>query len=312
MHGWYTKTNLAGGGIMKKIKVAIIGLDSSHSIQFAKRAQAPECEEAQKVDGLEIISCMRFETPFQDKKGLDERTAQLEKWGVKVYEDFDKAVEGAEALLLEVNDPALHVEYFEKAAKLGLPLFLDKPLADNMENGLEIASIAKKYNVRMFSASSLRFIKNIEEIIDGFEDVQCASVFGPLGIAFAGESVVWYGVHAFEMLQRMMGRGALEVSVVKDDKGVVAVIKYKDGRRGVVELAEGAFVYGGSMRSNSDKAVFVADMTFAYKGLLEKIVDFFNGSSVPVEFEDTLEIMNMLDATVKSMKSGKAEKLTII
>jgi len=294
---------------MKKIKTAIIGLDTSHSIQFTMRAQAPECEKDQKVEGLEIISCMRFETPFQDKKGLDERTAQLEGWGVKVYEDFDKAVEGAEALLLEVNDPSLHVEYFEKAAKLGLPMFLDKPLADTMENGLAIKELSEKYNVRMFSASSLRFIRNMKEAVDSVKDIQCASVFGPLGIAAAGESVVWYGVHAFEMLQRMMGCGAAEVSVVKDDKGVVAVVKYSDGRRGVVELAEGAFVYGGSVRSNDDKQVFIADMTYAYKGLLERIVSFFKGGPAPMEFKDTLEIMNLLDATVKSMKSGKSEKL---
>ncbi len=294
---------------MKKIKVAIVGLDSSHSIQFANRAQAPECEPDQKVEGIEIISCMRFETPFQDKKGLDERTAQLEGWGVKVYEDFDKTVEGAEALLLEVNDSSLHVEYFEKAAKLGLPVFLDKPLADTMENGLEIARIAKEYNVRMFSASSLRFIENMVDTVDKVENIQCTSVFGPLGIAAAGESVVWYGVHAFELLQRAMGRGAKEVTAVNDEKGVVAVIHYEDGRRGVVELAKGAFVYGGSVRSNDDKAVFICDMNYAYKGLLERIVAFFNGAPAPVEFEDTLEIMNLLDTTVRAMKSGKTEKL---
>lgn len=295
---------------MKKIKAAIIGLDTSHSIQFSMRAQAPDCEPDQKVEGLEIISCMRFETPFQDKNGLDERSAQLEEWGVKVYEDFDKTVEGAEALLLEVNDPTLHVEYFEKAAKLGLPVFLDKPLADTMDNGLEIARIAKEYNVRMFSASSLRFIGNMEETVNKFNDIQCASVFGPLGIAPAGESVVWYGVHAFEILERAMGRGAKAVTAVKDEKGVVAVVHYKDGRRGVVELAEGAFVYGGNVRTDSDKDVFICDMKYAYKGLLERIVSFFNGGPAPVEFEDTLEIMNLLDTTVRSMKSGKTEKLT--
>lgn len=294
---------------MKKIKAAIIGLDSSHSIQFSMRAQAPDCDPDQKVEGLEIISCMRFETPFQDKKGLDERTAQLEAWGIKVTEDFDEAVKGADALLLEVNDPALHVEYFEKAAKLGVPLFLDKPLADNMENGLKIAEIAKKYNVKMFSASSLRFIKNMEETINKFDDIQCVSVFGPLGLAAAGSSVVWYGVHAFEILQRAMGCGAKSVTAVNDEKGVVAVVHYADGRRGVVELAKGAFVYGGSVRSDSDKDVFICDMTYAYKGLLERIVSFFNGGNTPVEFEDTLEIMNLLDATVRSMNSGKTENL---
>jgi predicted dehydrogenase len=294
---------------MKKMKVAIIGLDTSHSLQFTMRAQAHECDPDQRVDGLEVISCMRFETPFQDKKGLDERTAQLEEWGVKVYEDFDRAVEGAEALLLEVNDPTLHVEYFEKAAKTGLPVFLDKPLADTYENGLEIARIAKEYNVRFFSASSLRFIGNMVKTVEKFDDIQCASVFGPLGIAPAGESVVWYGVHAFEILQRAMGCGAEAVTAVNDEKGVVAVVHYKDGRRGVVELAKGAFVYGGSIRTDSDKDVFVCDMTYAYKGLLELIVRFFKGGLAPVEFDETLEIMNLLDTTVRAMKSGKTEKL---
>ncbi|MBN2557274.1 MAG: Gfo/Idh/MocA family oxidoreductase [Clostridia bacterium] len=297
---------------MKKIKASIIGLDTSHSIQFTQRAQAPDCDPQQRVDGLEIISCMRFETPFQDRKGLDERSAQLEKWGVKVYEDFDRTVAGADALLLEINDPILHLEYFKKAAALGKPIFLDKPLADNIENGLEIVRIARESNIRMFSASSLRFIKDLEEVTDRMEGIQCASVFGPLGLAAAGESVVWYGVHTFEMLQRLMGSGAVEVSVVKDGKGVVAVVGYNDGRRGVVELAEGAFVYGGSVRSDSDKAVFIADMTYAYKGLLDRIVAFFNGGPSPVSLDATLEIMNMIDATVKAMKSGKTEKLTAV
>lgn len=295
---------------MKKIKAAIIGLDTSHSIQFSMRTMAKDCDPEQRVEGLEILSCMRFETPFQDKKGLDERTAQLEEWGVKVTESFEEAVEGAEALLLEVNDPALHVEYFEKAAKLGLPIFLDKPLADNMANGLEIARLVKKYNVRMFSASSLRFINSMEESISKFEDIQCASIFGPLGIAPTGESVVWYGVHAFEILQRIMGCGAESVTAVNDEKGVVAVVHYKDGRRGVIELAKGAFVYGGNVRTDSDKDVFLCDMTYAYKGLLDRIVAFFNGGPAPVEFDDTLEIMNLLDTTVRSMKSGKNEKLS--
>ncbi len=297
---------------MKKIKAAIIGLDTSHSIQFTQRAQAPDCEPEKKVDGIEIISCMRFETPFQDKKGLDERTRQLEEWGVKVYEDFESTVEGADALLLEINDPTLHLEYFKKAVELGKPIFLDKPLAENIENGREIVKIAHENNARVFSASSLRFVKEVEKAAEKIKDMQCASVFGPLGMALAGESVTWYGVHTFEMLQRLMGNGAEKISVVKDEKGIVAVVGYSDGRRGVVELAEGAYVYGGSVRSNEDKEVFIADMEFAYKGLLDRIVAFFNGADAPVELYETLEIMNMLDTTVKAMKTGKTEKLTSI
>ena len=56
---------------MQETKVAIVGLDTSHSIQFAKRMQDPACPADQKVEGLRATACLSFETPFQDRKGLE-------------------------------------------------------------------------------------------------------------------------------------------------------------------------------------------------------------------------------------------------
>ena len=103
-----------------KVKIALIGLDTSHSIAF------PEIiKERGDNTPLEVISCLRFETPFQGKEGLDKRQEILEGMGIKVTEDFDEAVAGADALMLEVNDPAYHLEYFSRCATLGKPIFLD-------------------------------------------------------------------------------------------------------------------------------------------------------------------------------------------
>jgi len=294
---------------MNNMKVAIIGLDTSHSIQFTKRMQDPNCEKEQKVEGLQAISCMAFVTPFQDEKGIKERTEQLEKIGIKVTNSFEEAIKGAEAIMIEINDAALHLEYFEKCAQLNLPIFLDKPLADTIENGIKIYEIIKKYNVKVFSASSLRFVKEIQEAVDTIKNPEKANVFGPLGIAPAGESVVWYGVHTFEMLQKLLGRGATSIKAYKDKEGVIAIVKYDDKRRGIVELNEGAWVYGGSLRTSQERISFSINMDMAYKSELEKISNFFHGGKEPVDFLDTLEVMNMLDTTVKSLKSGKEEKL---
>ena len=125
-----------------ELKIAIIGLDSSHSIEFARRMQAPDCPQDQRVAGMRALSCLRFETPFQDRQGLDERQAQLEFWGVRVTEDFDEAVADCDALFIVINDPQYHLEYFTRAAALGKPLFLDKPLADTVENGRQMCALA--------------------------------------------------------------------------------------------------------------------------------------------------------------------------
>lgn len=124
--------------IQNPLRVTIIGLDTSHAIEFARRLQAPDCDDKQKVSGLAIVSCLRFATPFQSEEGLDERQAQLESWGIKVTTDFDEAVENCDALIVTINDPAFHEEYFARSADSGKPIFLDKPLAHNLESGRAI------------------------------------------------------------------------------------------------------------------------------------------------------------------------------
>jgi hypothetical protein len=292
-----------------ELKIAVIGLDTSHSTEYPRRMQSPECPANLRVDGLRAVSCLRFSTPFQSEEGLDTRQKELESWGVKVVTDFDEAVAGCDAVMLEINDPAYHLDYFMKCANLGKPIFLDKPLADNLKNGQIICKTAKEKGLRMFSASSLRFASELEESCEEMPDAKYVSIYGPLGDAPTGSKVVWYGVHAFEMLQRIMGRGAVGVFARGDKAGVVAIVEYPDDRRGVVELTNEAYFYGGCLRDVERGVQFRVDSGAIYSKELRMIKDFFNGAKTPVEFEDTLEVMAMLDAADRSVDSGKSESL---
>ncbi len=77
-----------------EIKVALIGLDTSHTIEFVNRMQGPECAVDQRVSGLRAVNCLRFGTPFQNEEGLNNRQKQLESWGIKVTTKFEEAVAG--------------------------------------------------------------------------------------------------------------------------------------------------------------------------------------------------------------------------
>lgn len=292
---------------MSDLRVALIGLDTSHTVEFARRMQAPDVAPEQKVDGLSAVTCLRFETPFQDKDGLDKRQAQLEAWGVKVTTEFDEAVADCDAIMLEVNDPAYHVEYFTKVAGLGKPVFLDKPLADTIQNGRLIADMAKEQGVRVWSASSLRFVPQLGEAIEAIPEPTMAQTYGALGKAPAGSSIVWYGVHAFEMLERAIGRGAVRVSARRDQIGVVAIVEYADARRGIVELNEGSYLYGGCLRVKDKAAPYIVNMGRAYSDELVLVEKFFRGGESPVPMEDAIEVMAMLDAAERSVSSGKPE-----
>ena len=104
-----------------EIKIAVIGLDTSHSIEFTKRMQAPDCPADMKVDGLRVMTCLAFVTPFQNEEGINTRIKQLEAWGVKITSTLEETVKGADAVMIEIDDPSLHLEYFKKC------LFLNEP-----------------------------------------------------------------------------------------------------------------------------------------------------------------------------------------
>jgi predicted dehydrogenase len=294
---------------MGDLKVAIVGLDTSHSIEFSRRMNAPDCDPKMKVNGLKVVSCMRFETPFQNKEGLDARQKQLESWEIKVTESFDECIADCDAIILEINDPAYHLEYFKKVTQLGKPIFLDKPLADTYASGKAICDLAKKNNVRVFSSSSLRFVTAIVEAKKAISEPEFVNVYVALGTAFAGSSVVWYGVHTMEMLQRLMGSGAVSLKATQDEKGVVCFVKYKNGSRGIVELNSGSYIYGGAVRTKGQAHPFVVDMSMAYTLQLIEIAKFFNGEEAPVSMDETLEVMDLLDTAQRSLDSGKEEML---
>ena len=292
--------------MMKKdLKVAIIGLDTSHSIEFTRRMQAPDCPEEAKVHGMKVVTCLRFITPFTDVDILDKRQQQLEEWGVKVTESFEEAVSDCDAIMMEVNDPAYHVEYFKKCAELNKPIFLDKPLADTYKNGKMIYNLAKEKNVKVISSSPLRYSKALVDVCNEISNPVQTYCYGPLGIPPVGSGIIWYGVHCFEMLQRAMGQGAIKVDARKDKAGAVVIVEYPDNRRGIVELTVGAYVYGGSLKAKDKNQSYIVDGSMFYTEELREIKKFFTFGESSVILEDALEVMNLLDCATQSYEMNQ-------
>jgi hypothetical protein len=285
------------------LRIAVIGLDTSHAIEFPRRMQAPDCQPDLRVEGLRTVSCLRFPTPFTDEATLANRQRQLQDWGVKVTEHFAEAVADCDAIMLEINDPAYHLAYFERCLALKKPIFLDKPLADTLANASEIIHLARQNHIPLLSASSLRFAAGLLDACQTVPQPAQATIYGPLGIPPAGEGLVWYGVHAFEMLQRAMGRGAISIDARRDAAGVVSIVTYPDKRRGIVELTTGVYTYGGTLRHQATVCPFQIDSSRIYTEELTVIRDFFRTGQAPLEWADSLEVMALLEGAVRSSQN---------
>lgn len=295
--------------MVNPVKIALIGLDTSHSVELPKLMQDKSVQEDFQVPQMRAVSCLRFDTPFQNTDGLNKRQEYLESIGVKVTLDFEEAVADCDGIMLTINDASYHRKYFELAAKLGKPIFMDKPMTDSLDNANAIAAAAKENNVRWCTASSLRFDNDLVNALKSGINAKEALVWGPYNRAPAGSSILWYGVHTFEILERIMGRGAVTVTASPDREGYVFHVAYADGRRGVLSMVNSCYRYGGVIRDRSAKEQLfqcTCKIPF-YVMMLRELVGFFQGGKAPVEFDESYEILSMLMAAERSAVSGRPE-----
>ena len=113
------------------------------------------------------------------------------------------------------------------------------------------------------------------------------------------------------MLVALMGRGARSVFARNDEAGAVATVSYGNNKRGLIELNNGFYRYGGHLITPKNSFQFNSEGEFHYKNLMEQILDFLHNGTIPVELEETLEVLAILEAMENSIASGKEEVICL-
>jgi predicted dehydrogenase len=112
-----------------------------------------------RLDGFEIVGLMS--RSLKGKKVPDELK------GYPLYEDFDQALKEAKPDAVSINSwPNTHAEYAIKAIEAGCHVFLEKPIATNIEDAEAVVAAARKHKRKLVLGYILRvhpsWIKFIE------------------------------------------------------------------------------------------------------------------------------------------------------
>jgi predicted dehydrogenase len=297
----------------RELKIGIVGLDTSHTVAFTQLMQGASTPVEQRIEGMRVAHALRFPSPFQDEKGQDGRQAEMEALGVVMKTSVADVAQGMDALFLEINDPALHLQFFRQVAGLGLPIFLDKPLAADLATGRQLVELAQAKRTNVWSSSSLRYTRRLVAARKQMTALPTlCSVFGALGKAAAGSDIVWYGCHVTEMLVTSMGLGAQSVMAVEDPAGVVAVVTYPNGRRAVAEYNRGSYTYGGRVQAGGEVLYFDNTGDLLYYNLLIEIKRWLDTGALPVTLEESLEVQAIMEAVERSLAQKQAVDLATL
>ena len=287
----------------EKIKVGIIGLDTSHALAFTKVLNDPKV--SAELAGFPVVAVYTKGSP--DIESSVERvpayTKQIQTMGVEVVGSIDELLKRVDAVLLETNDGRPHLEQLRPVLKAGKPCFIDKPIAGSLKDAITIFAEAKQAGVPIFSSSSLRYGKGSQAARAGkLGRISKCETHSPASLEPTHPDLFWYGIHGVESLFTVMGTGCK--SVVRSSEGgkITVVGKWDGGRIGTFREGSG---YGG--HAVGDKGEGDVGSSDGYAPLLVEIVKFFRSGKPPVSAEETLEIYAFMEAADESKRQGGAE-----
>lgn len=315
--GFMKKTLIAGLGVgliheqvlgktdfPKPIRVGIIGL-SVHSADFTEILNSQKNED--EFMGCRVVAIYHppgnEDVEFSPER-LEKFSNTIKQHGVEFLESIDAVLKKSDAVMLLTNDGRPHLEQLLPILKSGKPVYIDKPLAENLSQVHAIFEASGQHGVPVFSSSALRY-GDIQKIRMGkvVGQVLGADAYSPAPLQASHVDLFWDGIHGVEILYTVMGTGCKSVTCTHHTDADVVVGTWSDGRIGVFRgLRKGKLGFGGTVYG-SDGIAAIGSFS-GYQPLVAAIAEFFRTGQVPVERDETIEIYTFMAAAEESRRRG--------
>jgi len=284
------------------LRLGIIGTDTSHVIDFTKLLNDGSSPE--HVPGARVVAAFKGgskDLPDSYKR-VDKFADELRtSWKVEFVPDIRSLCPKVDGVMLESVDGRQHLEQVKQALACGKPIWIDKPLASSLEDARAIERAAKGRSP-WFSASSLRYGKDVDAV--KFPNISGVVAWGAGPLGREPLDLTYYAIHVVELLYAVMGPGCEEVTRTHTDNSDVIVGKWKGGRTGEVRAIRPDSDYGALVFRDGGKVAISPNIDDGYRPLVEEIVKFFQTKRPPVPNEETLEVMEFMNAAQRSLSLG--------
>jgi predicted dehydrogenase len=210
-----------------------------------------------------------------------------------------------DAVIIATDIGGEHVERARPFVEAGLPVFIDKPLADNAGD-LRIFSDWVAAGKPIMSSSAMRYAKEfLPYRLSTHElgEVRFATITTP-------KSWEAYGIHALESIYPILGPGFLSVRNTGTAERNIVHLKHRCGADAVVAATSDMYGAFGCLQlcgTVGHVQVAFGDTFFAFKAQLAAFIEFLRTGAHPFPFSETVELMQLVIAGILSREQGGRE-----
>jgi predicted dehydrogenase len=202
-----------------------------------------------------------------------------------------------DAVIIATDIGSEHVARATPFIEAGIPLFIDKPLCDNLQD-LEFFKNAIARGAKITSSSSMRYAKELSPYLNGH-----LNEIGSVRLITYSMPKKWetYGIHALEAVYAITGPGFVSIRNTGSDRRNLIHLKHKDGYDVVISNIYDCS--GAPLTIQGTDGVIqisVKDSYYAFRTQLVKFVEYLRTGVEPVPFAHTEELMKLVAGGITS------------
>lgn len=276
------------------IRLGIVSLESTHVDAFCRIFNSDPSEPT-RLEGATVVAlCNQDNDPA--------RVAELQhQWKIEIVVNRPSdLLDMVDAVLLCGRDGSRHLEQARPFLEAGLPVFVDKPMALDLDDANQMIALALDHGAPLMSASGLRYADELTAALEevGDEEIIHANLVGP------GE-LFFYGIHLSDMLNAIMGAGVQAVANLGEVEFDLIAVSFGDGRSASLQLLREAYArhHGELFTANGSVRFEIREHTF-YNRLMQRFLAMVETGEPPIPYEDMLEAVAVLVAADRSYRQG--------
>jgi predicted dehydrogenase len=192
-----------------------------------------------------------------------------------------------------------------------LPVYVDKPFAGTAEEALGVVRVARRSGTPVLSCSARRF----DPLIVGGAAILRKECTGLLAAYAFGdwryEKMIWYGVHAVDVLFAVLGPDVVAVRETGDARHRMIRLAYRDGLVATVDLLYDAgtgtsvVVFGRGAAHNPHWVLGTGRTPVFFAALVERIGAMIQSGQPPVPYAEMVHVIRVLNAAEQSLAEGR-------
>lgn len=210
-----------------------------------------------------------------------------------------------DAVIIATDRGSEHVVRARPFIEAGIPVFVDKPLADNTPDlATFVAWVAA--GKPLMSSSSMRYTKEFTPYRLSTHEL------GELRFVSITTPKTWerYGIHALEAMYPILGPGFISVRNTGTAERNVVHLKHRCGVDVVVVAIADMYGSFGCLQlcgTAGNVQLKSGDSFYSFKAQLVAFVDYLRTGVHPFPFSETIELMQIVIAGIRSRDEGGRE-----